>query len=173
MALYYWEVTHNKWCCVSAAVWRQTVPDLSTTVLVCLLSPRTHVFITEWWVVLFLWHHNSCACVFLCVSIVDWFKYVNKSSASPQNAFSRRSCCCWIFCSSGDPGGQRSASTWDTAPPGHVVLPNNTHHTYMSVLSFHLSELRMDRMRQTYADLSMSIHSHTGNRQRDSGVHEV
>lgn len=56
---------------------------------------------------------------------------------SPQSEFSLWSCYCWIFSSSGEPGGQRSASTSDTAPPGRKVQQNK--HTYTLIPhKFHL-----------------------------------
>lgn len=115
----------------------KAVTDLSRAcwALVCMRSSQT----PEWFH--FLSPSLMRVCVFLCVSILDWFpfKNVNKSSVPPQNESSPRSCCCWIFCSSGGPGGQRSASTWDTAPPGHAVLQNKTHHTYTQTWASQLS----------------------------------
>lgn len=71
-----------------------------------------------------LFFYRPCENVVLiyCSLISSWLLWINSSpSASPQSEFSRWICCCWISSSSGEPGGRRSASTWDTAPPGRTV----------------------------------------------------
>lgn len=62
-----------------------------------------------------------CCAVFLIYLTALLWANVESPAVSCQSEFSLRSCCCWISCSSGEPGGQRSASTWDTSRPGPKV----------------------------------------------------
>lgn len=53
--------------------------------------------------------------------------------SSRQSGPSPWTCSCWTSSSSGGPGGQRSASTWDTAPPGRKVQQHKHTNTRASV----------------------------------------
>lgn len=72
-----------------------------------------------------------------CVLLSNWMNHSSNLTFPPfifsQSGPSLRRCFCWISCSSGGPGGRRSASTSDTAHPGHQVRTHS--HRFNSVSS--------------------------------------